>query len=100
MQMTDGSRNFLPSAELTVLQQILSKERDRVQEQLEAMVKENFELQEFASKKGFCERVKHLSEFERTVGFFSAQLLMHQKHYLFMYLNALIHGLLRARKLF
>ena len=98
--MEDGSQAFLPSAELSLLQQILSREKSRVDEQLAAIVEANCELQESASKKGFCERAQHLSEFERTIGFFGAQMLMHHSDCLLAHLNSLIHGLLRAMRLF
>ena len=42
--------------------------------------------------------ISYLSEFEAKTGFFNASLYENNKVYLIAYLNALIHGLLKAVK--
>lgn len=50
------------------------------------------------SKEDFYSKFYHLSEFDSKVGIFSSFMLKNNKSYSLGYLNALIHGLLRATK--
>ena len=95
-RMMDGSLKFLSSSDLKFLEKILAGEKQRIREFMREIMGNNYEQQELLSKEDFYDEISYFSDFESKVGLFNAHMLMNYKNYLINYLNALIHGLLRA----
>ena len=58
----------------------------------------NYEQQALLSKDKNLNNIDYFSEFEAKTGLFNAHLAKNSRVYLIAYLNALIHGLLKAIK--
>ena len=65
---------------------------------MKEIISNNYEQQQLLSVDGRFQGISYLSEFEAKTGFFNASLYKNSKVYLIAYLNALIHGLLKAVK--
>lgn len=92
----DGSEKFLESWHLGRLEECLAGEKECVRESMKLILQNNYDQQRLLAKDDAFEGIGYFSEFEAKTGIFNARAYKNSKVYLITYLNALIHGLLKA----
>ena len=94
--MKDGREEFINRNYHHPLHKCLQEEKDKANDKLKEIMANNFEQQSLLSRDSDLKDIDYFSEFEGKTGFFNAHLSRNSESYLIAYLNALIHGLLKA----
>ena len=94
----NDTERFLYHEDLKKLSRELRKQWQRINEKMKLIMSNNYEQQLSFCKNNLSDELAYFSEFEAKTGIFNAHLHKNSKFYMSTYLNALIHGLLTAKK--